>query len=280
MTEKKIDQIINKQLVSETFWKTNTLAHSHRELCCTDLESYFVDQNKEGPVDNPICLIGSINYICDSPNFDLSSDDAPQTEVNLAGPSLVDLWEEDQFLQRSNEPIQTIYDTDEESYESWGVSKDSLDIFSASSQIMSNSFYVIGNQQTFSSKVEEESNEEIFEQVETKEPSLEKQEAMEQTPTQEDIYLYTELSPLNQNISELQEDDIAIYDESSSSDYNEDEEVFLSQEDIYLDPVEKEEISLLFDLQVKYDDASKQHTEDIVLKANVLEADNLPTMEG
>ena len=61
-------------------------------------------------------MIGSITYIYDFPNFDLiSSDDSPQTLVNLAGPSLADLWEEDQFLQRSNEPVQTIYDIDEES---------------------------------------------------------------------------------------------------------------------------------------------------------------------
>lgn len=44
--------------------------------------------------------------------------------------------------------------------------------------------------------------------------------------------------------------------------------------------LEKEEIPLLVDLQVKDDDASKEHTKDAVLKANVLEADNLPIMEG
>ena len=32
-------------------------------------------------------------------------------------------------------------------------------------------------------------------------------------------------------------------------------------------------------MQVKDDDASKQHSEDILLKAEVLEADNLPDME-
>ena len=56
-----------------------------------------------------------------------------------------------------------------------------------------------------------------FEQVETKEPSLEKKEAIEQTPAQEYIDLLTELSQLNQNISELGEYNVAIYDESSSS---------------------------------------------------------------
>lgn len=79
LIEKEIDQNINKQPLSETFCKTNTLAHSHRELCCTDLESSFVDPNEEGTADNPVCLIGSITYIHDSPNFDLSSDDASQT---------------------------------------------------------------------------------------------------------------------------------------------------------------------------------------------------------
>ena len=117
-------------------------------------------------------MIGSITYIYDFPNFYLSSDEAPQTKDNLAGPSLADLWEEDQFLQRSNEPVQTIYDTDEENYESLEVIKYSLDIFSTSSQIISNSFHVIWNQQPFNSKVEEESNEIFFEQVETNEPSL------------------------------------------------------------------------------------------------------------
>ena len=62
-------------------------------------------------------MIGDISYINDFPNFDLSNDDVLQTEVDLAGSSLVDLWKEDQFhrLQESNEPQQTIYDTDQES---------------------------------------------------------------------------------------------------------------------------------------------------------------------
>ena len=42
----------------------------------------------------------------------------------------------------------------------------------------------------------------------------------------------------------------------------------------------KEEISLLVDLQVTDDNASKEHTEGAVLKADILEADNLPIMEG
>lgn len=150
-------------------------------------------------------MTGRITYINDSPNFDLSNDDVLQTEVDLAGPSLVVLWEEDQFhqLQESNEPMQAIYDTNEESYESLVAGEYSLNIHSALSQIISNSFRVFGNQQPFISKGEEENNEEFFEWVETKEPSLEKQEAMEQTPAQEYMDLFIELSPPNQNISGL-----------------------------------------------------------------------------
>ena len=218
MTEKEIDQTIYKQSASETFCKTNTLAHLHRELCCTDLESSFVDQNEEGPADNPVCLIGSITYIRDSPNFDLSSDDASQTKVNFLGSSLVDLWEEDQFLQRSNEPVQTIYDIDDESFQSLEASEDSLDICSVSFQIISNSFHVIGNQQTFSSKDEEERNEEIFGQVEIKELSLEKEEESKHTLAQEYNNLIIEYSPLNQSILGLQEDNTTKYYESPSSD--------------------------------------------------------------
>ena len=162
LTEKEIDQTIYKHSASETFYKTNTLSHLHRELCCTYLESSFVDQNEEGPADNPVCLIGSITYICDSPNFDLPSDDASQTKINFAGSSLADLCKEDQLLQKSNEPVQTIYDTDDESFQSLEASEDSLDLFIVSFQIISNNFHVIGTQQNFGSKDEEERNKEIF----------------------------------------------------------------------------------------------------------------------
>ena len=79
LTEEEIDQTINKQPVSKTLCKTNILVHSHIKLCCTDLLSSFVDQNEEGPADNPVCLIGSITHIHDSHNFDLSSNNASQT---------------------------------------------------------------------------------------------------------------------------------------------------------------------------------------------------------
>ena len=50
---------------------------------------------------------------------------------------------------------------------------------------------------------------------------------------------------MNQSIPGLQEDNTAIYDESSSSDNNEDEEKVLSQKNLYLDPVKKEEMILV-----------------------------------
>lgn len=114
--------------------------------------------------------------------------------------------------------MQTIYDTDEESYE-----------------IL----------EPFSSKVQEEINEEIFEQVETKEPSLEKEEAIEHTSAQEYNNLFIELSPLKQDTSGLLEDNIVVYDEFSNLDDSEDEEDCLPQKNICLDPVEKEEVILV-----------------------------------
>ena len=92
-------------------------------------------------------MIGSITYFNDFPIFDLSDDDFFQIEVNLAGPSLVDLWEEYQFhqLQESNEPSQAIYDIDEEGYESIVASEDSLNLHSALYHIISNNFHEDGS---------------------------------------------------------------------------------------------------------------------------------------
>ena len=82
---------------------------------------------------------------------------------------------------------------------------------------------------------------------------------MEQDPAQGYIDLFTELSTLEQNTSELQEDSTAIYDESSSSESEADEGDSLSQESLILEPVEEEEIlveSSLPDIhnQVSYHD--------------------------
>ena len=133
MTEEEIDQIINGQPTSEFFYRSDILVHSSDELCCTELESSHVNQSEEKSVDNPVCLVGSITYIHDSPIFDLSDDDVLQTEEDLVGSSLVDLWEENQSfsLPESNEPMQAIYDTDGESYDSIIADEDSMNLHSA-----------------------------------------------------------------------------------------------------------------------------------------------------
>ena len=111
-----------------------------------------------------------------------------------------------------------------------------------------NSFHIIGSQQSISYDDEVEKKEYFLEQDEDKDTSPERIEVIKDTPAQEHDDLFTKYSPLNQSIPRLQGDNTTIYDESSSSDYNEDEEVFISQEDLCLDPMEKEEISLLVDL--------------------------------
>ena len=109
-----------------------------------------------------------------------------------------------------------------------------MNLHSALTQIISET----GSQQFFLSEDEQE----IFEQVESKEPSLEKEEAKEYTPAQEYIDLFTELSTSEQNVLEFQKDSTAIYDESSSSENEADKGDSLSQESLILDPVEEEEI--------------------------------------
>ena len=109
--------------------------------------------------------------------------------------------------------MQAIYDTDGESYDSIIANEDSLNLHSALPQIISET----GDQQPSFSEDEEESKEEVLGQDENNEPSPEKEEAKEQTPAQEYMDLFTEISSLEQNISELQEDSTVIYDESSSS---------------------------------------------------------------
>ena len=130
--------------------------------------------------------------------------------------------------------MQAIYDTDGESYDSIIADEDSLNLPSALLQIISET----GNQQFFLSKDEEE----ILEQDESKEHPLEKEEAKEYTPAQECIDLFIELNTSEQNISELQEDSTAIYDESSSSESEADGGDSLSQGSLILEPVEEEEI--------------------------------------
>ena len=112
-------------------------------------------------------------------------------------------------------------------------------------QPIRNNFHIIGNQQSISCKVEIKKEEEFLEQDEDKGPSPERIEVIKDTPTQEHDDIFTKYSSLNQSIPGLQEDNTAIYDESSSSDNNEDEEKVLSQKNLYLDPVKKEEMILV-----------------------------------
>ena len=51
---------------------------------------------KERLAKNPVGLIGNIAYNYDFSSFDLSNDEFSQIEANPAGPSSVDLWEENQ----------------------------------------------------------------------------------------------------------------------------------------------------------------------------------------
>lgn len=122
------------------------------------MESSHVNQNEEKSANNPVCPVGSITYIHDFPIFDLSDDDVLQTEDDLAESSLVDLWEENQFpfLPESNEPMQPIYDTDEEIFKSAKEGEGSLDLCFTPLQLISNGFHMIGGQQPFLSEDEEE----------------------------------------------------------------------------------------------------------------------------
>ena len=199
-----------------------------------------MDQDEERPTENLTGLIGDISYDYDFPSYDLFDDDAFQTEDNLAASSLVDQWEENHFslLPESTKPMQAIYDIDGESYDSIIADEYSLNLHFALPQIISES----RNHQPSFLEDEEVRKERILKKIEIKGPSLEKEEAMEQTTAQEYIDLFTELDTIEQNISELPEDSTAIYDESSSSENEEDEGDSLPQESLLLDPVEEEEI--------------------------------------
>ena len=127
-----MDWILNTQSTYELFYRIDTLYHSSNEFDDKNLEKSSADLNEEGLVENPTGLIGDISYDYDFPSYDLFDDDCFQREAKLAGPSLVDSWEEDQGqqLQRGNEPSQPIYDTDEESYESLVIDEDSWNFHS------------------------------------------------------------------------------------------------------------------------------------------------------
>lgn len=87
-----------------------------------------------------------------------------------------------------------IYDTDEEIFKSAEEVEGSLDLCFTPLQLISNGFHMIGGQYPFISEDEVENKEEIFEQFESNEPSLEKEEAMGQTTSEEYMDLFTELN--------------------------------------------------------------------------------------
>ena len=84
-------------------------------------ENAFIDQFKDKQSDSPICMVGDINYIDDSPKFDryVDNDDFLQKEANFADHSTLGFWEEAQFhqLEKGKQPMHRSYDSDEESLE-------------------------------------------------------------------------------------------------------------------------------------------------------------------
>ena len=105
LTEEEIEQILNQQSTSEVLCRTHAPAQSFYEFDDSDSEDSSVDQNEERPAEHPIGLKGDITYSYDFPFYDLFDDDCFQREAELAGPSSLDSWEEDQSqqFQRSNE---------------------------------------------------------------------------------------------------------------------------------------------------------------------------------
>ena len=72
LTKEEIDQLINIQSASNYF---------PLDLNYYIVENAFIDQFKDKQSDSPICMVGDINYIDDSPKFDqyVDNDDAFKT---------------------------------------------------------------------------------------------------------------------------------------------------------------------------------------------------------
>ena len=167
--------------------------------------------------------------------------------------------------------MQAIYDIDEESVESLIADEDSLNLCPVIYQIISNNFHEDVSQQPFSSEDEEESNEETLEQVEYPEPSPERVEVIKEAPAQEYVNIFTEFSPIQQNLPKLQEDNTTKYDDSFSSGCSEDEEDILSQRNLFLGPLEEEVVLVETHLpntpnQEKGDCNVNSHTVDAVIE--------------
>ena len=67
--------MLNIQPSSKPSCEQNISVHSPTNPVYHKSESELVDQFKEEKTGNPICLIGEIIYVDDSPNFDQSDDD-------------------------------------------------------------------------------------------------------------------------------------------------------------------------------------------------------------
>ena len=95
LTEEEIDQLINMQTASKTSYDQIVFDHSPTNLAYHKSKNIFVNQFEEKQSDSPICMVGDINYINDSPRFDQYIDDYDiQVEANIVEPSVVDLWDE------------------------------------------------------------------------------------------------------------------------------------------------------------------------------------------
>ena len=95
LTEEEITQLLKMQKAFKTSYDQKIYAHSPANPAYHKSENEFVDKFKEKQSNSPICMVGDITYIDDSPRFDQYIDDYDiQTEANLAEPSTVDLWDE------------------------------------------------------------------------------------------------------------------------------------------------------------------------------------------
>ena len=118
-------------------------------------------------------MADDINYINDSPSFDQYVDDYEiQTETNLAEKSTIDLWDEVHYhhVEKSKQPIQVTYETNDESLESLEVTEESLTLCSSSLQSIKNNIHIIGNQQSSSFDGEVQEDDEIIKHVVNEKP--------------------------------------------------------------------------------------------------------------
>ena len=173
LTEEEIDQLINIQTASESSHNHNFSNLSPVNLACHKSENRCVDQFEEKQSDSPMCMVDDISFVNDSPRFDQYVDDCDfQTDTNCAEHSAFDFWEEARFhkLEKSEQALQVIYDTDEDSLESLEVSEESQTLFSTSLQSIRDNIHIIGDQQCFSFDDELEEDDEFLEHVVNERP--------------------------------------------------------------------------------------------------------------